>query len=186
MNSSLLIQLYSICLFCLICMVYMMGGWWPYSCCFVWCCFQDLFKIARNILVLFQFRFFSFFFFFVDLCVVYRYDRIDTAIVWKISRFLLSVTSDIYMIDKLPIASHDCMLTSVLFAFMLGPMPPTARSRLGSRYSARAVIIGRRPWSSASSMSAIISARYCLLIEFFFYTENIFFCYIYEYSKYIV
>ena len=85
-----------------------------------------------------------FFFFFVDLCVVYRYDRIDTAIVWKISRFLLSVTSDIYMIDKLPIASHACMLTSVLFAFMLGPMPPTARSRLGSRYSARAVIIGRR------------------------------------------
>ena len=27
-----------------------MGGRWPYSCCFVGCCLQDLFKIAHRII----------------------------------------------------------------------------------------------------------------------------------------
>ena len=31
--------------------VFMIGGRWPYSCCFAGCCLQDLFKIARSILV---------------------------------------------------------------------------------------------------------------------------------------
>ena len=31
--------------------VFVMGGRWPYSCCFVACCLQDLFKIAHRILV---------------------------------------------------------------------------------------------------------------------------------------
>ena len=31
--------------------VFVMGGRWPYSCCFVGCCLQDLFNIARSILV---------------------------------------------------------------------------------------------------------------------------------------
>ena len=35
----------------LILRVFVMGGRWPYSCCFVWCCLQDLFNIARSILV---------------------------------------------------------------------------------------------------------------------------------------
>ena len=37
------------CPTCLIWMVCVMGGKWPYSCCFVGCCFQELFKIACNI-----------------------------------------------------------------------------------------------------------------------------------------
>ena len=32
---------------------FVMGGRWPYSCCFVGCCLQDLFNIARYILVQF-------------------------------------------------------------------------------------------------------------------------------------
>ena len=36
---------------CLTWIVFVMGGKWPYSCCFVGCCLQDLFNIARSILV---------------------------------------------------------------------------------------------------------------------------------------
>ena len=47
MSSFLLLQL---CLVRLTCIVFMMGGRWPYSWCLVGCCRQDLFNIARNIL----------------------------------------------------------------------------------------------------------------------------------------
>ena len=30
---------------------FMMGGKWPYSCCFVGCCLQDLFNTARSVLL---------------------------------------------------------------------------------------------------------------------------------------
>ena len=39
------------CLVRLAWIVFMMSGRWPYSCCFVGCCLQDLFSIARSILV---------------------------------------------------------------------------------------------------------------------------------------
>ena len=51
MSSSLLIQLCLACLVRLTWIVFVMGGRWPYSWCFVGCCRQDLFNIARNILV---------------------------------------------------------------------------------------------------------------------------------------
>ena len=51
MSSSLLLQQCPACLVRLTWIVFMMGGRWPYSCCFVECCFQDLFKIALSILV---------------------------------------------------------------------------------------------------------------------------------------
>ena len=51
MSLSLLLQQCPACLVCLTSIVFMMGGKWPYSCCFVGCCFQDLFNIARSILV---------------------------------------------------------------------------------------------------------------------------------------
>ena len=51
MSSSLLRQQCPACLVHLTWIVFMMGGRWPYSCCFVECCLQDLFNIARNILV---------------------------------------------------------------------------------------------------------------------------------------
>ena len=51
MSSSLLLQQCPACLVRLNWIVFVMGGRWPYSWCFVgWCC-QDLFNIARNILV---------------------------------------------------------------------------------------------------------------------------------------
>ena len=46
MSLSLLLQQCLTCLVHLIWMVFEMGGWWPYSCCFVGCCFQDLFNYS--------------------------------------------------------------------------------------------------------------------------------------------
>ena len=51
MSSSLLLQLCPACLVRLTCIVFVMGGRWPYSWCLVGCCYQDLFNIARSILV---------------------------------------------------------------------------------------------------------------------------------------
>ena len=51
MSSSLLLQQCPSCLLRLAWIVFVMGGRWPYSWCLVGCCRQDLFNIARNILV---------------------------------------------------------------------------------------------------------------------------------------
>ena len=51
MSSSLFLQQCPACLVRLTWIVFVMGGRWPYSWCLVGCCHQDLFNIARNILV---------------------------------------------------------------------------------------------------------------------------------------
>ena len=51
MSSSLLLQQCPACLVRLTWIVLVMGGRWPYSWCLVGCCRQNLFNIARNILV---------------------------------------------------------------------------------------------------------------------------------------
>ena len=51
MCSSLLLQQCPAYLVRLTWIVFVMGGRWPYSCCFVRCCLQDLFNIARSVLV---------------------------------------------------------------------------------------------------------------------------------------
>ena len=51
MSSSLLLQKCLACRFGVILIVFVMGGRWPYSCFFVGCYLQDLFNIARNILL---------------------------------------------------------------------------------------------------------------------------------------
>ena len=50
-SLSLLLQQCPACLVRLTWIVFVMGGRWPYSCCFVGCCLQDLFNIACSILV---------------------------------------------------------------------------------------------------------------------------------------
>ena len=50
-SSSLPLQQCPACLVRLIWIVFVMGGRWPYSWCLVGCCRQDLFNIARNLLV---------------------------------------------------------------------------------------------------------------------------------------
>ena len=51
MSSSLLLQQCPACLVRLTWIVFVMGGRWPYSWWIVGCCRQDLFNIARSILV---------------------------------------------------------------------------------------------------------------------------------------
>ena len=51
MSSSLLLQQCPACLVRLAWIIFVIGGSWPYSWCLVGCCRQDLFKIARSILV---------------------------------------------------------------------------------------------------------------------------------------
>ena len=50
-SLSLLLQQCPACLVRLTWIVFVIGGKWPYSWCLVGCCCQDLFKIARSILV---------------------------------------------------------------------------------------------------------------------------------------
>ena len=50
MSSFLLLQQYPACLVRLTWIVFVMGGSWPYSWCFVGCCRQDLFNIALKII----------------------------------------------------------------------------------------------------------------------------------------
>ena len=104
MSSSLLLQLCPACLVRLTWIFLVMGGSWQYSWCLVGCCRQDLFNIARNILVLLPSSFFSSRF--VSVQVVHLYSSIDMTAAWKKLRFILSVRSDLHMIDSLLIAVH--------------------------------------------------------------------------------
>ena len=93
MSSFLLLQQCPASLVHVIWMVWM-GGEWPYSCCFVGCCFQDLFNIAYCILVQFPFSCFSIHS--VSVHVVHPFSRIDTTAAWKKLRFILSERSDFH------------------------------------------------------------------------------------------
>ena len=61
------------CLVRLTWIVFVMGGRWPYSWCLVGCCRQDLFNIARNILVWLPSSFFSSRFVSVQYIYIYVY-----------------------------------------------------------------------------------------------------------------
>ena len=87
---------------------------WQYSCCFVGCCKQDLFKKACRILVYFHFIFF--FVHFVSINVVQPYSSTDAATTWKKSCFILSERSDFPMINNWTVAVYaftKCMLISL-------------------------------------------------------------------------
>ena len=81
-----------------------MGGRWRYSCCFLGCCFQELFNIARSILTQLPSSFFSIQF--VSVYVVHPYNSMDTTAAWKKLRFISSDRSDFHMNDNLSIADH--------------------------------------------------------------------------------
>ena len=104
MSSSLLFQKCSACLVRLILIVFVMGGRWSCSCCVVGCCLQDLFNIARSILVYLPSSSFSIHL--VSVSVVHPYSSIDTTTAWKKLRFILLVRSVFHMTDSQSIAVH--------------------------------------------------------------------------------
>ena len=75
MSSSLLLQRCPACLVCLSWIVFVMGGRWPHSYCFVGFCLQDFFNIAHRILVFLPSSFFSVRL--VSVRVVHPYSNID-------------------------------------------------------------------------------------------------------------
>ena len=96
-----------------------MGGIWSYSGCFVGCCFQDLFRIARSILVQLESSFF-----FIRLVSAHMglpCRRIDVAADWKILCFILSDKFEFQMIDNLSIALHD-FASHILMSFSVDKM----------------------------------------------------------------
>ena len=100
-----------------------MGRWWPYSWCFVVCCLQDLFSIARSILMYLPSTFFSSCL--VSVQLVHPYSSIDTLAAWKKFCFILSARSDFHMTDSLLIAvhvfvSHESMSFSLMRHCFLG------------------------------------------------------------------
>ena len=122
MSSSLLLQQCPACLVCLTWIVLVIGGRWPYSCCLVGYCRQDLFKIACSILVLLPSSFFSSRF--VSVHVVHPYSSIDVTAAWKKLHFILSVRSDFNIIDSQLIAVHAFInLVSMSFSVDLTLLP---------------------------------------------------------------
>ena len=99
MISFLLLQQCPACLVRLILTAFLMGGRWPYSCYFVECYLQDLFNIARSILVFLLSSFFSIRL--VSVHVVHPDSSIDTTAAWKKLRLILSVRSDFHMTGSL-------------------------------------------------------------------------------------
>ena len=89
-------------------MVLKIEGRWPYSFCFVGCCFQDLFNITRRILV--QVSSDSFSIRLVRVQVVHPYSSIDTTAPWKKLRFILSDESDFHLISNLTTAVHALLV----------------------------------------------------------------------------
>ena len=92
MSSCLLLQQCPACLVRLTCIVFVMGGRWPYIWCLVGCCRLDLFNIALSILVQLPSSFFSRL---VSVQVVHPYSNIDTIAAWKKLRFM-SVSSGLF------------------------------------------------------------------------------------------
>ena len=98
----------SACLAHLIWRVCEMRGKWPYSCCFVGCCFQDLFKSTYSIIVQLPFSFFSKHF----LQVFQPYDSFSQLQLGRIP-VLFYWRSDFHMVNNLSIIVHSlpmCML----------------------------------------------------------------------------
>ena len=87
MSSSLHLQQRPACLIHLIWMVLEMGGRWPYSCCFMGCCFQDLFITARSILVQLPSSYFSTRL--VSVHVMHPYCSRNITAAWKKLHFIL-------------------------------------------------------------------------------------------------
>ena len=100
MSSPLFLQQCCAYLVCLIWMVLEMGGSWLYSCCFLGCCFQELFNIVCSLLMQLPSRFFS-------LCVIsvhvmHPYSSMDMTDAWKKKLgFILSDKSDFHMTNNL-------------------------------------------------------------------------------------
>ena len=126
MSSSLLRQQCPACFVRLIWMVLEMVGRWPNSCCFVGYCFQDLFNLARSILVQFPFCYFSIRL--VSIHVVHPDSRIDTTAALKnyVTNMCVCVCAQEYLIPyncelfilRVIAWSYTCVLRIIIIRYL--------------------------------------------------------------------
>ena len=119
------------CLVCLIWMVLEMEKRWPYSSCFVGCCFQDLFITTRSIFV--QLLSSLFFIRFVSIHMVDSYSNMDTTAAWKKLPFYLLGWSDLHIIDRLSIAVY-AFASHVVMTFSVDEMLPLSYVNLSMSF----------------------------------------------------
>ena len=79
-------------------LVFVMGGKWPYSCCFVCAASSTCSVLLATFLCSCYQAFFSIHL--VSVHVVHPYSSIDTTAAWKKLRFILSVRSHFHMTDS--------------------------------------------------------------------------------------
>ena len=96
-----------------------MSGRWPYSSCFVGCCFQDLFNIVGSVLVQLPSSFFSIRL--VSVHVVHPYSSMNSIAAWKNLPFILSDRSVFYRNDSQSKAVH-AFASHVLLSFSVDEM----------------------------------------------------------------
>ena len=116
-SCHLFITLHQQCPACFVHLTWMvceMEGKWPYSCCSVRYCFQDLFKTVYSILVVFPSSFFSTCF--ISDVVVHPYNSTDTATAWKKSLLILSKRTDFHTIENLSIAMYTNAYVGIAFS----------------------------------------------------------------------
>ena len=115
LSSSPLLQR---CPACLVRLTWI-GGRWLYGCCFLGYCLQDLFNIARSILVKLPSSLLSIRL--VNVHLMHPYSSIDTTAALKKLHFILSVRSDFHMADSLSIAVL-AFASRVLMSFSVDEM----------------------------------------------------------------
>ena len=116
MSSSLLLQQCPACLVPQTWIVFVTGGRWPYSWCFVEFASRTCSILLAAFLCNCPLAFFSGRF--LSVQVVHPYYSIDTTAAWKKLRFILSDWSDFHMIDSLSIAIH-AFVSRVLISFSI-------------------------------------------------------------------
>ena len=133
---------------CFVCIVHrIVGGRWPYRCYFVGCCFQDLFNIARSILVQCPSSFFSIRL--VSVHVLHPYSRTDTKdkctqfsnfqVLNKQRRLDVPVKKKINQsIKNRPYkVCHICLDLHIALIFRCGKSPWPNRKRVGLRHHSK-------------------------------------------------
>ena len=124
-------------------MVFEIEGKYQYSCYFVGCCFQDLFSIARRILVWFPSCIFSIHF--VRVYLVHPWNSIGTTAAWKKFRFILSNSLDFHMKDILSIAVHT-FARSILISLSVDKTQLPRYVKLFTNFREASFRVEMSPW----------------------------------------
>ena len=109
MSSSQLLQQCPACLVRLTLLVFVMGGRWPYSWCFMGVLPPGLVNLPSRF----------FYIHLVSVHVVHPYSSNEKTVAWKKLRFISSVKSDFHMTDSLSVAVYAFVCRVSMFFFLV-------------------------------------------------------------------